>query len=247
MRWSGVINVTFVRENFFPSCLVADNVTKGTTMKKCFYQTLLALTLLFPSSVNAKPRVMDVTIFDVAGVKLGMTPAEARQALTNKGFHLSDDFMYLSWSAQVAAEAGKYANTPKVTTRAIWETKAEGADYQTVWVRYEINVNGSRVKEVKYTRPARLGNILKLADERYGPPTRSETARYRYCPEIEGCPKYVYGNKTRFPSLEVYHSFTDSGHSEIILTQGTTADQQWDAKFRAAVIAIAPNYGKAAF
>ena len=216
------------------------------TMTKFYCVMLLASSFVFQSSANAKPRVIDVTGIDVAGVRLGMTPEAARQALTNQGFQLSDDEMYLSWSAQVAAEAGKYVNTPKDTTRAIWSTKADGADYQEVSVSYGVSVDGSRVKGVRYTRPARLGNILKLATDRYGQPTRIDMNTYHYCPQVKGCPTSLF-SKADFPSLEVHHPFSEYGLSVITLTQGTAADQRLDAKFREAVIAIAPNYGKAAF
>lgn len=215
-------------------------------MKKCFYAMLFASSFVFQSSANSKTRVVDVAGIDVAGVRLGMTPEAARQALTNQGFQLSDDEKYLSWSAQVAAEAGKYMNTPKDTTQAIWETLAEGADYQKVLVRYEINDDGSRVKEVRYTRSARLGNILKLATDRYGQPTRIDMNTYHYCPQVKGCPTSLL-SKAGFPSLEVHHPFSEFGSSVITLSQGTAADQRWDTKFREAVIAMAPNYGKAAF
>lgn len=215
-------------------------------MKNIYCVILFASSFVFQSSAYAKPRVNDVNGIDLAGVKLGMTPEAARQALTNQGFQLSDDNRYLSWSAQVAAEAGKYVNTPKDTTQAIWETMAEGADYQKVLVRYEINADGSRVAEVRYTRPARLGNILKLATDRYGQPTRIDMNTYHYCPQVKGCPTSLF-SKADFPSLEVHHPFSEYGSSLITLTQGTAADKRWDVKFQEAVTAIAPNYGKAAF
>jgi len=113
-----------------------------------------------------------------------MTPEAARLALANQGFNLSDDTRTLSWAAQVSAEAGKYTNTPKVTTQAIVETVAEGPGLQRVTVTYEINPDGSSVKEVKYIRPSRGGNLFYLAVERYGPPTRIGYSTFHYCPQV---------------------------------------------------------------
>src|SRR3546814_20159618 len=76
-----------------------------------------------------------------------------------------------SWTAQSATEAGKYVNTRRDTTRATHYTDAEGPDFQTVEISYDVGPRGSRVRKVKYTRPGSRGDILTLAIAKYGEPT----------------------------------------------------------------------------
>src|SRR3546814_20719473 len=59
----------------------------------------------------AKERIVDVTTLDVAGVRLGMFPDEARIGLEAAGFKVSDNRSGPRWTAQIAEEAEKYATT----------------------------------------------------------------------------------------------------------------------------------------
>ena len=148
---------------------------------------LSALIAFHSSAALSKSTLHVVENFDVAGVKLHMTPEEARHALAAKGFSVSDDSMGDSWSAQVSAEAGKYANTPKYYTRAVRYTNAEGPESQKVEVSYEVLEEGSFVKEVRYSLPAERGKFIELVKSKYGRPTRDGLGVWRYCVSPSGC------------------------------------------------------------
>lgn len=203
---------------------------------------IAAITLSCPA--YAKPRLVDAAAFDVASVKLGMTPEEARQALVTHGYSVGADSMAESWNARVASEAGKYANTPKDNTRAVYATQAEGPESQKVEVLYEITASGSHARKITYSRPGSQGDIRSVAIQKYGQPTRVSMNAFRYCSEIKDCPQYLYDNAPS-PSMEVLYSY--SGRSSVILSQGKNLDMRWQAAFSDAVRKLAPNYGKAAF
>src|SRR3546814_15200958 len=105
------------------------------------------------------------------------SPDEARIGLEAAGFKVSDDRSGPSWTAQIAEEAGKYVNTRRDTTRATHYTDAEGPDFQTVEISYDVGPRGSRVRKVKYTRPGSRGDIIPLAIAKYGEPTLRPLSR----------------------------------------------------------------------
>lgn len=202
-----------------------------------------ALIASTPAAV-AKGRDVDVAALDVAGIKLGMSPSEARAGLEAAGFKVSDDRTGPSWTAQIAEEAGKYANTPRDTTRGTYYTDGEGPDYQQVEVAYEVGPRGSRVRKVRYSRPGGQGDLRPLAITKYGDPTIRRLNGMRYCTSSTECDDSFMSDMPS-ASLEVYQSNT--GRSFIILSQGIAADSATKAAFDKAVRDIAPNYGKAAF
>ena len=195
-------------------------------------------------AVAAKERIVDVTALDVAGVRLGMTPSEARVGLEAAGFNVSDDQTGPSWTARIAEEAGKYVNTPRDTTRGTHYTYAEGPDFQTVEVSYDVGPRGSRVRKVKYTRPADRGNILPTAIAKYGEPTVRRLNGLRYCSAAKECNDSFMSD---MPSASIEAHQSNTSRSFIIMSQGDAADGASKATFDKAVRDIAPNYGKAAF
>lgn len=203
---------------------------------------LLAMALTVPAF--AKTNLVNPAHLDVAGVKLGMTPEEARSALSSNGFSVGSDSMAESWNARVASEAGKFINTPKDNTRAVYATQAEGPESQKVEVIYEITALGSRASKIEYSRPGAQGSIINQVREKYGEPTNLSMSTMHYCVEKNGCPNSIF-SKANGPSIEIYSSY--SGRSSVTLTQGTFADFRWKQDFDAAVKRVAPNYGKAIF
>jgi hypothetical protein len=200
--------------------------------------------LAIPTAAVAKSPIYDVARFDVAGVRLGMTPAEVREALVAKGYSLSDDHMYRSWEARVAEEAGKYANTPKISTRAVGSTSAEGPEYQRVEVSYEVSPRGSLVSRVVYSRPGSQGDIRPMVIQKYGPASNVGVMSLGYLSSKDDQKPYFMGDSS-LPSLYVYHSNT--GRSSINLDYGQIARLRHEAEFAAAVKVIAPKYGEPSF
>src|SRR3546814_1448493 len=68
------------------------------------------------TAAAAKERIVDVTTLDVAGVRLGMFPDEARIWLEAAVFKVSDDRSGPSWTAQIAEEAAKYVRSAEHTS-----------------------------------------------------------------------------------------------------------------------------------
>src|SRR3546814_3176024 len=156
-----------------------------------------------------------------------MVPDEARIGLEAAGFKVSDDRSGPSWTAQIAEEARKYVNTRRDTTRATHYTDAEGPDFQTVEISYDVGPRGSRVRKVKYTRPGSRGDIIPLAIAKYGEPTLRRLSGIRYCSSENEC-RDSFMSDMPTASLEVYQSNTS--RSFLIISQGDMADAAHDRK-----------------
>src|SRR3546814_3466932 len=90
------------------------------------------------------------------------------------------------WSSDVCS-SDLYVNTRRDTTRATHYTDAEGPDFQTVEISYDVGPRGSRVRKVKYTRPGSRGDIIPLAIAKYGEPTLRRLSGIRYCSSEKEC------------------------------------------------------------
>src|SRR3546814_7407087 len=110
-----------------------------------------------------------------------------------------------SWTAQSATEAGKYVNTRRDTTRATHYTAAEGPDFQTVEISYDVGPRGSLVRKVKYTRPGSRGDIIPLAIAKYGEPTLRRLSGIRYSSSAKAC-RHSYMSDMQTASLAVHQS-----------------------------------------
>ncbi len=226
--------------------------------------TMLALSLVSSGPVEAQtsrsspgakfvnriltggPHWASVDGFDVAGVKLGMTPEEARRALTSAGFvPPATDPTQDAWSAvvsrRVVERIGGKVNGAKIPMF----TRARGLQGETVEVWYAATKDGARVSSIDLRMPTRRmerAAFTASVMDKYGRPTVNESARVLYCTKGEdSC--LTYQNKL-LPYLSVESSY--ALHS-VKLAEGRRYGEDLKASTAAAVEAAAPKNAKASF
>jgi hypothetical protein len=152
-------------------------------MMKVMFATLLmsgaavAGTTTTPSSVSSIPDGR-VARFDVAGVRLGMTPDQAQRAMAAAGYRLDHWARGASFEQRVAAEvarrrpasAGKTAPA-EVTPISLW---GDGPNGEKLWIKFQPLATGSIVKFVQITTNPRRSTteaVQAQVWQKYGAPT----------------------------------------------------------------------------
>jgi hypothetical protein len=153
-------------------------------MMKVVFATLLmsgaavAGTTTTPASVSLIPDGR-VARFDVAGVRLGMTPEQAERAMTAAGYSLDHWARGASFEQRVAAEverrrpasAGR-TSSAELTPISLWGIGPNG---EQLWIKFQPMASGPIVKFVQITTdPSRSTNEAVRAQvwQKYGAPTR---------------------------------------------------------------------------
>ena len=208
-----------------------------------------------PDSVGAKffnkllyggPRWAPVDTFDVAGVRLGMTPEEARAALRTAGFvPPATDPTQDSWSSTLSRRRAERLGGKVDESRVAMFTRAASPQGEQVEVWYAATAEGARASSVEYRMPT--GRMERTAfvsatSAKYGRPTTQDPVRNLYCTKGEGsC--VTHSNKA-LPHLQ-----TEIDYSAYVVTlrEGGAYDADLKARMAAAVEAVAPRNAKASF
>jgi hypothetical protein len=121
----------------------------------------------------------------VAGVKLDMSPEQARSALIAKGFTpKAEDPTQDSWSAKVNEGLVARGKGTGDKSKVPLFTMASGSQGERIEVWYAATASGARVSSVKYQIPSnRMDNarFLASADARYGRATYQSAKTRVYC------------------------------------------------------------------
>lgn len=196
--------------------------------------------------LGAHPRSAPVATFAVAGVSLGMSPAEARAALTKAGFTpQAEDPMQDAWSAVVSQRAAERVGGRVEQAKVPMFTVAEGSQGERVEVWYAATETGAKAASVKYLMPTNRmerAAFKSSATAKYGRPTFEDPTRALYCTKGEQtCTSW---QNQELPYLSVESSFANH---EIDLLQGQRYGAEMKMRMAAAVEAAAPKNAKASF
>lgn len=192
------------------------------------------------------PRWAPVGTFDVAGVKLGMTPEETRAALKAGGFTpQATDPTQDSWTSVVSRRIAERIPGKVDEAKVPMFTRAGGAQGEQVEVWYTATPEGARATSIEYTMPTnRMERAAFVAgvSAKYGRPTTEDPVHGLYCTRGESsC--VTYGNRV------LPHLLTESSYSvhSIKLMEGMRYGDELKARSAAAVEAAAPRNAKASF
>jgi hypothetical protein len=192
------------------------------------------------------PRSAPVSTFAVAGVTLGMSPEEARAALTKAGFTpRAEDPTQDAWSAVVSQRAADRIGGKVERTKVPMFTMAEGPQGEHIEVWYSATEAGAKASSVKYQMPTNRMERVAFASSataKYGKPTFEDRTRALYC--TKGEPTCTSWQNKDLPYLSVESSFANH---EIELRQGQRYGAEMKARMAAAVEAAAPKNAKASF
>lgn len=213
-----------------------------------------------PSSKPARPgaattgQAASVSQFDVAGVRLGMTPQQARAALQQSGYQVRDNdgLPSRTWEERIQAAAlekqGKSSyEVPKTATKNFVGTKERR---QTIQVSLSAKPEGMRVTKVVYGTPG--DEILKNdydanVRQKYGPPTfdRSSQLTKIWCSAGESnCSLLTFLKRPHLKSTLLYNN---SAHELELIGTDEAEEARHKALFVAEVERRAPRTRETAF
>lgn len=193
------------------------------------------------------PRWGSVSTFDVAGVRLGMTPDEARAGLRRAGFvPKAQDPEQDSFASVVSQRAVERIGGSADRTKVPMFTTAKGSQGESVEVWYAATRDGARATEVKYVMPAdrMTGSAFSQGVvAKYGKPTFAQGSQSIYCTKPEKvCASYA---SLQLPYLTAEPN--PSSNHVVDLRMGRRYDDGLKAERAAAVEATAPKNAKASF
>lgn len=203
-----------------------------------------------PADVAPAGRAGSVSHFDIAGVRLGMTPVQTRAALIAAGFKpRASDPDQDSWEAKLAgAVAKRRPNTRTVTSKVPMFTMASGPRGEHLEVWYNTDPAGATAGSIKYTIPSEQmtgAAFYQGVLEKYGSPTiRQYGQDMLYCSAGEAAKDCVTWTNKRRPYL---HAEADYSLHTLYLAGGTEASDANKAAFAAEVERRAPKDAKPSF
>lgn len=209
---------------------------------------VLATMLALGGTAYAATQYANVRAMDVAGVRLGMSPAEARAALIAKGMTpKAKDEMNLSWDSLVEIKAASRNGTPIPKSSFVpGHTVATGPAGEYIYVSYGQTPTGSEVSAVTYSIPSdRIDQNVYVQGvmRKYGAASFAGKAHWRYCtsgddkcPTIGGAPTLAY--------LFVYAGYNGN---RLRLEEGPLATRAREKAIELAALAKLPKASKPSF
>lgn len=186
------------------------------------------------------------TAYDIAGMRLGMSPAEIRAVMVRAGFTpRATDPDQDSWEARVTRAVAARRPVAPVDTKVPMFTMASGPRGEHVEVWYYAGPAGPAAGSVKYHMPtnqmtAAAFNQAVLA--KYGAPTHRSGADMFFCSKGEtACLPWANKRRAYLTAANAY-----SFH-ELYLAYGQDANEASSAAFKAEVERRAPKDAKPTF
>lgn len=191
-----------------------------------------------PATTAAAQTATSISQFDVAGVRLGMTPAQARAALLQNGYKVTEDRYVTNQTWEELIQSALASRLKNYTAR---ESRTGGRNLeankdprQTIKVTFLATPRGMRVENVEYRIPA--GDITKAdfdanVARKYGEPTRRVSWAALWCsPGEKTC---IPNRYFEYPSLKSRHNAAPDFRS--VELDGTNKVER--ARFKALIAA----------
>lgn len=218
---------------------------------------LIAL-LLIAAAAGAAPAQVPLVIstarvtapWKVAGVGLGMTPAEVSAALKAAGYSFDYRYMGRSWQGELASQVSflRAIKIPAGAEVVRKEDYRKGQEF--IQVEYLPGPAGPYVSQVRYrisSAAIEAERFKAAALGRYGRPSLSWDWESLYCSAGEGrqCSRTGSLVTNQLPSLTVY--VMDGMNRSLELRQGQRADRAWEASVKAEVERLYPKKDRPSF
>lgn len=219
---------------------------------------LIALLLIVAAAAGAAPaQVPPVTStarvtapWKVAGVALGMMPAEVSAELKAAGYSLEYRYMGRSWQGEVASQVSflRAIRIPAGAEVVRKEDYKKGQEF--IQVEYLVGPAGPYVSQVRYrisSEAIDADRFKAAALGRYGRPSLSWDWESLYCSAGEGrqCSRTGSLIRNQLPNLTVF--VMDGMHRSLELRQGQRADRAWEASVKAEVERFYPKKDRPSF
>ena len=196
-------------------------------------------------------RVVGATApWKIAGVGLGMTPAQVARAVKEDGWRLTQRSQGLSWDGHVAHQAPRRSSGKKIPAapQVIEREDYEWGDEQ-MRVTYQAGRSGPYVSQVDYSIGSEAIETDKLRSvvlAKYGKPSLRWESELLYCAAGEPqCSRTGSLVTNQLPNLTVY--LWGLPRHYLHLRQGQRADKAYDAAIRAEAERLYPRANKTTF
>lgn len=146
--------------------------------------SIIAIMALATSQGPVLPRVGPAT-YDVAGVKLGMTPDEARQALIKAGYRIDAPLKLESFRGEVTARVAEIRHKSRLTVNdTVAGMSARGPSAEQIGVEFKQWLDGPHVVRASFrgdaeTQPQEA--FKAQVEGKFGKPTMHVIGGWRWC------------------------------------------------------------------
>ncbi|HEX8239703.1 MAG TPA: hypothetical protein VF574_08210 [Allosphingosinicella sp.] len=218
---------------------------------------LIALLLIVAAAAGASPAQVPLTTsavrvtapWKVAGVGLGMTPAEVGPALKAAGYSLDYRYMGRSWQGELASQVSflRAIKIPGGAQVVRKEDYKKGQEF--IQVEYLAGPAGPYVAQVRYrisSEAIEAERFRAAGLSRYGRPSLKWDWESLYCSAGElQCSRTGSLVTNQLPNLTVY--VMDGMNRSLELRQGQRADRAWEAALKAEVERLYPKKDRPSF
>jgi hypothetical protein len=185
--------------------------------------------------------------FAIAGIRLGMSPAEVAAAMRSAGYALRTSSRGRSWEAMLTRRIASTRAGARVVDGSVvvgeWYAKGD----EEVEVNYVPTRAGSAVSEVEYAiRSAAITpeRFRAQVQQRYGRPNQLLPTESFYCTRSERACNSLDYPPNELPTLAMY---LGSEQMRLVLRQGERARQAYEADIAAEIARRAPPVAATTF
>lgn len=218
---------------------------------------LIALLLIAAAAAEAAPAQVPLVTstarvtapWKVAGVGLGMRPAEVNAALRAAGYSLHYRYTGRSWQGELASQVSflRAIKIPAGAEVVRKEDYKKGQEF--IQVEYLVGSAGPYVSQVRYRISSEAIEAERFRDAAlscYGRPSLSWDWESLYCSAGERqCSRTGSLATNQLPNLTVY--VMDVMNRSLELRQGQRADRAWEAAVKAEVERLYPKKDRPSF
>jgi hypothetical protein len=185
----------------------------------------------------------------IAGVGLGMTPAEVGTALAGAGYRLDYRYPGRSWQGEVAEKVSTLRGVRLPPGAQVTQKEDYRKGQEQVHVTYLPGRKGPYVASVDYaidTDAIDAERFRAAALTKFGRPSLRWDWELQYCvPEEPQCSRAVSLVTNQLPTLTVY--VIDATQRRLQLREGERADKAFDAAVRAEAERLFPKKDRPSF
>jgi hypothetical protein len=205
---------------------------------------------IVPTQAVAKPQLYEPSVLAIAGIRVGMTPAQVSTTLTAAGYVRDLVVKNKSWEERIARELSRTRGVPLTGTfrEVVWNERWRKRE-ERIEVYYRPLPSGPSLSDVEYGMgyAAMSEEAFRAAVRaRYGVQSAGRMSEMIYCSIGEAvCSQLDFQNPKQLPYLTV-HPNAGGGRS-IELRSGAKAQKDYDAAFKAELARRVPAVKRPTF
>lgn len=203
-----------------------------------------------PTQAVAKPQLYDPSVLAIAGIRVGMTPAQVSTTLTAAGYVRALVVRNKSWDERIARELSRTRGVPLTGTfrEVVWNERWRKQE-ERIEVYYRPLPAGPSLSDVEYGigYAAMSEEAFRAAVRaRYGVQSAGKLSEMIFCSVGEAlCSQLDFQSPKQLPYLIVRPNA--GGGRSIELRSGAKAQKDYDAAFKAELARRVPAMKRPTF